>query len=487
MFLSYKKIIAIFLFIVLFFILFFTYSKGILLYDEGWVVNPAARILSGQVPYRDFHYIYTPGAAYLTAISLFLFGNSIIASRIIVFIISLLSTLLIILISRKLKFNFFATLISVIIYTVFAPLNINFSWPVMYALFASLLTVYLLIRAETENKLNFYIFAGIASALTIFFKQNFGLAAMICGLIFIFFLISKNKFLKIKNFTLGFLLFLGTWFSYMHLTNSLIPFFKDFYYFMIEQIIFNRVQETPFIYPAPFFEQVLKTIFYLSPLIISLFAIFVLKNKQKIYLIIPIFVMSFYLLGIRPTTDYTHLVPLISLTGLPLGMILIFSKRKSIKLFTIIISAVLIFTSSYAFINRGYYKWNPPIFENTFKVEVKKVNVLVSKDAFDIISSLMPYVNKYSKKGDNIFVYRFSPLLYFIFDRRNPTKFEFLPINILSKSDQKEIINALIKTNTKLVISDFNIKEESSLLNTFVIRNFNNASEIKGYTVWVKK
>src|SRR5262245_25935877 len=49
--------------------------------DEGIVLEGAARILRGNVPYRDFFSFYTPGSYYWTALLLKLFGNSILTAR----------------------------------------------------------------------------------------------------------------------------------------------------------------------------------------------------------------------------------------------------------------------------------------------------------------------------------------------------------------------------------------------------------------------
>jgi hypothetical protein len=50
--------------------------------DEGYFVQQGARVLHGQVPYRDFLTLYTPGLAYLHAAVFALWGGpSIVASR----------------------------------------------------------------------------------------------------------------------------------------------------------------------------------------------------------------------------------------------------------------------------------------------------------------------------------------------------------------------------------------------------------------------
>src|SRR3989344_3887407 len=62
-------------------VLGFVYSRGFIPHDEGWILHPAQRITQGQLPYRDFHYIYTPGVAYFIAFVFKLFGPIIVGSR----------------------------------------------------------------------------------------------------------------------------------------------------------------------------------------------------------------------------------------------------------------------------------------------------------------------------------------------------------------------------------------------------------------------
>ncbi|HEY2595744.1 MAG TPA: hypothetical protein VGK33_17770, partial [Chloroflexota bacterium] len=44
--------------------------------DEGYFLEQATRVLQGQVPYRDFDSLYTPGLLYLHAALLSLLGGS---------------------------------------------------------------------------------------------------------------------------------------------------------------------------------------------------------------------------------------------------------------------------------------------------------------------------------------------------------------------------------------------------------------------------
>lgn len=52
------------------------------LYDEGYVLYPAARVLEAQVPYRDFWFGYMPAQLYVLASLFRVFGTTVVAARV---------------------------------------------------------------------------------------------------------------------------------------------------------------------------------------------------------------------------------------------------------------------------------------------------------------------------------------------------------------------------------------------------------------------
>jgi 4-amino-4-deoxy-L-arabinose transferase-like glycosyltransferase len=71
----------------LLFVFCFTYLCAFVRYstlepDEGIVLQGAERILSGQIPYRDFFTFYTPGSFYLVAALFRIFGDTFAVARI---------------------------------------------------------------------------------------------------------------------------------------------------------------------------------------------------------------------------------------------------------------------------------------------------------------------------------------------------------------------------------------------------------------------
>ncbi|EKD86424.1 MAG: hypothetical protein ACD_37C00294G0003, partial [uncultured bacterium] len=86
---------SLFFFSIAIFFLLFIHLHGFISYDDGWFLQGAKRIIDGEIPYRNFEFLYNPGGLYLNAIGFLLFGQSILASRIVALINSLIAVFLI--------------------------------------------------------------------------------------------------------------------------------------------------------------------------------------------------------------------------------------------------------------------------------------------------------------------------------------------------------------------------------------------------------
>ena len=56
-------------------------NQAVNIYDEGIIVYSAVRVMEGQLPYRDFWSIYSPGQFYALAAAFKLFGVTIQTER----------------------------------------------------------------------------------------------------------------------------------------------------------------------------------------------------------------------------------------------------------------------------------------------------------------------------------------------------------------------------------------------------------------------
>src|SRR3989344_3118356 len=151
-------------------ILFFFFNRGFAYYDEGFILHAAQRVLQGEFPYKDFDLIYTPGTVYLTAAAFKIFGESILAGRILSLTVSLLACYLVYKICFRSTKNYFGSFFAVLIYLAWGPTHINFPWPSMFALTTGMAA--LLVWPN-------YLVVGLITFITFIMKQNFGLAVFL--------------------------------------------------------------------------------------------------------------------------------------------------------------------------------------------------------------------------------------------------------------------------------------------------------------------
>src|SRR5437879_3682485 len=72
---------------VLLFVVAFAYlvpgiNQPVNIYDEGIIAYSAVRVAHGDVPYRDFWSIYSPGQFYVLAAAFKVFGSTILVERV---------------------------------------------------------------------------------------------------------------------------------------------------------------------------------------------------------------------------------------------------------------------------------------------------------------------------------------------------------------------------------------------------------------------
>jgi len=78
-----------------------TLLKGLNLNDEGLMLQAAARIADGEVPYSDFWWFYPPGQPYLLALLWEIFGPSLLAWRIVRLLVNGIAAVLVYRLARR--------------------------------------------------------------------------------------------------------------------------------------------------------------------------------------------------------------------------------------------------------------------------------------------------------------------------------------------------------------------------------------------------
>ncbi len=451
-------LLVFYLFLIL--ILVWFHLRGIIYYDEGYILHAAMQTANGLVPYRDFDMVYTPLSFVTVALFFKIFGQSVLVGRVVALFISLFSLFAIFQITKLLNASFSALVFASLLFVLWGPVHINFPWPTMFALCLTLYDLLFILNGLLKNRKYFFI-AGIFSMLIFLAKQNFGVVIPLLSVVSIIYFSKKYSFINLKLYAIGFLLALLLFILYLSLTNSFFSFIQSFNVNTIQKIIFEKTLDTPFLYQGTLFSKIGKLFFYTSPLLISLITIFVVHKIKKVYLIIPLYVIAFYLIGIRPTTDLDHFVALLAFAGLNSIILIEYIKKSFHKIILYIALFIFIITGLYTAVFGGYYKWETPIrYDNTYD-SYNRVKVFLTPSSLNLSNALSSYIDVKTNPGDKIYLNYYSPMVYFLSDRDNATKYDYLNIPL---SYQKEVIKDLQNKKVKLVIlNEVNLHEKTAI------------------------
>ncbi len=466
-----------------------TFNKGLTLNDEGYVLQAGQRILHGELPYRDYFFVYTPLSAYITAGAFLLFGQSVIASRVVVLFFSIAALIAVWLIAKRLTKNTYVIAITVLFFTVWSPLHTNFSWPVVYSLTFTLWNVYCFLQFLETKQYRYVVFAGLLTSLVFLTKQNFGAAVLANGII-MFLCIKEIRTRKsFIMFTVPFLLPIILFVIQIYLSGSVSGTVENFYYYFFKKLIIDHNGSTPFIYILPsFVKTLIKAFFYLSPLIISVATlIYSLLKKRNTYFFLSTTTVLYYLTGIRPVTDIVHLTPLVSLLCLPYLEFVVMEKSKISQLIATLVAGVFILVGLYNAFFNGYYKWEQPLIKQTVYQKDSRLQIFLDDKSAREIKHVTKFIDQNSKINDYIFIYHYVPTFYFLADRKNATRFIYIHPNVLDSQYRKEVINDLKEKHVNLIVTDKNLREDTSSVSVYIRTHYKKFNTIASYDFWRKK
>jgi len=465
-----KKYVFIILFS--FLVLIFFFNRGFAYYDEGFILHAAQRILQGEIPYKDFDFIYTPGTIFIVAAAFKIFGESIIIGRVLIMVIGVLTALLIYFVTNIISNNKLISLLSVLVYLAWGPTHINFPWPSTFAFSLGLIAAYFLFKKE-------FFYSGLLTAITLLFKQNFGVAVFLSSILGMWFNKPISKMRDFLNFLIGIATGLALFLVYLLSTNSLVGFLDNFYFYTVKKIILEGVAGSGF--PSG-----VKGLFYLFPGLISLIAVFVAYKRRRKYIVLPLFTFFFYLFGIRPTTDYVHLTILTASVGIPL--VIIQSNSFHFKrLFFSGLSIVVIVLGVYTGIWRNYYRWDSSLIKQKYFISHPQARILVDRKFASAIPQILSGIDQETANDDYIFVFPNAPMFYFLSQKKNPTRFINLPLGLHTSQQEQKVVDDLRKKRVKIILTNELSQSWSyPLVSDYILKNYLKIKEIFEFTLWEK-
>lgn len=434
---------------------FFFVNKGIILYDEGYYFHISDRILQGQIPYKDFFLQFPPGYFYLLSLILKVFGEQILVGRFFTLFICLCILFLELKISEKLGLSKIYQKVLIFLTTISFgfPLINNPATLAWIIIFASLLLSYSYILWFKNQNIKYLLLIGLYLGLCLFIKQNIGLYFLVVTNIFVF-LSLKRKFscriISLLIVNLPVIIINASWIYYF--------FLKDNFSNLINFIDFNRRYGSiyPLSYPSlSFIFQplgIFKLIPYYSPFI--LIGLLIYSRTKKIDWPKAFFVLI-ALVGffgtVLPTSDLLHVYPFYG--SILISGLIFFSKTKFYK-FWIVLTIISIFIGFYLTLFKEYYRYQPSYILQNTKLDLPRTQgIEVDKPLAESLKSLYYFIQTKSSKNSYVLSYPFSPMLYFILNRNNPSKYSIYYPGYLTNEQEKTVIDDLKNKKVKYIIT----------------------------------
>ena len=474
-------------------LLFNIFIRGLNPQDEGWVLYGAWRIFQGDTPYKDFQYLYTPLTAFLGALSFSLFGVSILAERILALIITsftsvfLASTLSLMKIPRKFSIGI------VVFFLIWGPLQTNYLSPTLISIEIGIIYLYFVLKGLASKKLGdsnrFFLTAGIAAALTLLCKQNFGFSLFLHVFILISYLVISRRNKNALFLGVGIFGILTGYLIYLLTTSSILPFFNEMYSFLIVESIAEHGPSylNAWTYPAPLFYKIGKITFYSTPLFVSLVAAFVAIKKRSTLFFAALLSSLFYLVGFQPTMDTIHITPLIAFSSLSIGSLYsLWDYKFTGKILTgpLIVLTIL---GVYNGIFRNYYKWFAPISTSNTLLTSSRARILVHPSDAAIFNTTASYLSNSTNEDKYIFNYGMTPLLYFLSERKSPSRFNTIETRNVEGKNLNILLQELSQNLPSLIIVDGELRGINPTIESFILQNYILNTTISGRLVFKTK
>ncbi|MCE5200579.1 MAG: glycosyltransferase family 39 protein [Armatimonadota bacterium] len=241
---------------------FLLYDRGFTSYDDGVAAEGARLVLQGEVPYRDFWTIYSPGSYYVNALGLAIFGGKLISIRLMGLLLNGVQAMFLYGILRRTCRNNLFGVAAAACYLVYMPIGMLGCWVT-----PGLAAIYSLIGVIENPKSCWLYICGLFLGITILIRQDAGLYLTSATLLVIYWTavsFREKPLPLLAKPLIPMILTVGSAIAYFAAHNALAPMIKDTLYFSL--FVFPHSRPMP--YPMPW-NEVLVIGQYSAPVLIS--------------------------------------------------------------------------------------------------------------------------------------------------------------------------------------------------------------------------
>lgn len=468
--------------------------------DWGGIVVAAKLFLNGDIFYKDFSIVYTPGIYLYTALAFKIFGIKLWSALAAWTFIRAINCSLFYLLGRKFFQHKVAVILSLILWIIPGPIHKSF------LIFLGLLHLIIFLKLINSNNKVLYLFSGLIAGVSFIFRFDLLLSFVITLL-----LIESMKLIKpieSKSFKLQIMTSIKNFLIFCVGTLSSILLF-------VLYLVYNSVLSEAINQTLSFLGRERSGMFSLPPLskitswgiwdfshyavvfvplgISLLLLIEIIRNiKVKRFGDIDRQLLVLFVYGLLSLHQVLRwpwvgrlfqILPPFIIADIYLILTHYFNHDRFIKkphliytIFMIAINLVLFSLIIGSLTMSDMYTNNSILIRLTNKtlLSVPKVSVYTTKKKAEEVHKVIDIIETETSKDDYIYIVQYYPMYYFITDRKNATRYYFLEAYVYSEEKQLEVIKELEDKNVKLVISGPNHPEtpEATILNAYLSKNF---------------
>jgi Dolichyl-phosphate-mannose-protein mannosyltransferase len=467
------------------------YDRGINVLDEGFIAAASIRLLQGDIPYLDFFTLLTPGVFLLHAALYGIFGPSLWIGRCVILIVGIGIPVLVYLIGRN-RLRPTTCLVAAVLSLVWGPTaweyvtHANYNW---LAHFFGLLALWGCSKSLPDQSNGAvkgtaqapqsvpWLWVGIALGLSILFKQTIGAYAFFAITIFsCAYERGAARYKALLHLSLGALLIHLPVLIWLGVQGALPAMIRHILIIPLSE--FARAASVP--YPAlwPLWPQfpavdleVGRQFLALLPLSYLVMTAWIFldgwrskKNRPNVSgrtvtsAFEPLIVLysAFMFLGNFPRADYTHLIYSLA-TGYLVFVMLLERLHQTVKHHLGAKNAGLMMLCLALLFARPAFEYPVRLTLWTLGVRSTPINtdragVTTSPREANALNGILATIAQIKAAGQEVFVLPNAPMLFFLGDVPNPTRYDLLIPGNYEPSTMQEVMTILEKRRVPWVV-----------------------------------
>jgi hypothetical protein len=469
--------------------------------DWGGIVIAAERFLKGDVFYKDFSIVYTPGIYLYTALAFKIFGIQMQSALVAWSFIRAVNCFLFYLLGKKFFPRKIAILLPFILWIIPGPIHKSF------LVFFCLLHLIVFLKLLSSNSKGLYLFSGVVAGISFVFRLDLLLSFTITLL-----LVESLKLIKpiknetfgsqitmsIKNFSIfcgGAILAILPLVLYLAYNSALIEAIKQTLYFL------GTAKSRMFLLPplskifswsiwdfsnyAVVFIPLAISFLFLTEIVRNIWSRKFNHDHKKLIILFVHGVLSLHQVLRWPWAGRLYqILPPFMIADIYLIIRWYFDRGREYTKKPHLIYTLVILMTNFVLLSlilgsltmTDMYTNNSILIRLTNKtlLSVPKVSVYTTKKEAAEVYQLIDIIKAETKDEEYIYIVQYYPIYYFITERKNATRYYFLEAYVYSEEKQREVIRDIEDKNVKLIISGPNHPEtpEATILNEYLNKNF---------------